>query len=202
MRDPLEVWRERPWIWGVPLALVVLGVLLVLFFQSAFAGRVAQLETRYQRQGEYLEELQAESRKAENFLETTSAQADAAELLYVEYFGLEAERFTEVVREVRSLARRAGLDPKAFAYPEHELDDADLVRRQINFQVEGRYEDVRKFINLLESTESFVTLEQVSLGGVDGSSARLSIGLSTSTVFAKREAIEEVTASNGSGGES
>lgn len=201
MRDPLEVWRERPWIWGVPLALVVLGVLLVIFFQSAFAGRVAQLETRYQSQGEYLEELQAESRKAENFLESTSAQADAAEMLYLEYFGLEAERFTEILREVRALARRAGLDPKAFAYPENELDDADLVRRSINFGVEGRYEDVRKFINLLESTESFVTLEQVALGGVEGSSSRLSVTLSISTVFAKEEALDEVATTAASGNE-
>lgn len=107
-------------------------------------------------------------------------------MLYHEYFGSEKDRFIPILTDVRELARRSGLDPKSFVYPEDELEGTDLVRRRINFSVEGRYEDLRKFVNLLEATPQFITLEAVSLNGGDPRQARLGIQLSLSTIFARR----------------
>ncbi|MEM8934671.1 MAG: type 4a pilus biogenesis protein PilO [Acidobacteriota bacterium] len=195
MKDHLEAWRVGAWVWAAPLTLVVVGILLILFFQTAFAGRVAQLETRYERRGAYLDDLQKERRQVEAFLESTEAQDEAIRVLYHDYFGGESEQFVPTLVEVRELARRAGLDPKSFTYPEDELEGTDLVRRRINFAIEGRYEDLRKYVNLLETTQRFVTLERVSLAGGDPRRARLAIQLSLSTIFARRlDAMDAPTA--------
>ncbi|MEM6793585.1 MAG: hypothetical protein AAF725_06355 [Acidobacteriota bacterium] len=192
MRDWWIAWRERPLKWLVPLVFVVFNLLLLVFYQAFFSDRVVSLERIYEEQASDLEELRQEREKAERFTRALERQKEATGVLYEEYFGVEGERFTRMLRDIRTRARQAGMDPKSFAYPESPVEAYGLNRRNVNFAVEGTYEQLRRFINLLELTDQFVTLQSVTLGDAQGAGQgsgepRLKIRLSLSTLFQEGE---------------
>jgi hypothetical protein len=80
--------------------------------------------------------------------------------------------------------------PQAISYPDETIEDYGLRKRSFQFGVEGTYGDLRKLINLLELSDSFLTLESVQLSG-SGTGNRLRIDLSLSTLFATSGAADE-----------
>ena len=60
MIDRSEVWQQRSWIWWVPLLFVALNIGAIVFFQTAFAGQLDVLETRYDEQAEQLKSYSEE----------------------------------------------------------------------------------------------------------------------------------------------
>jgi len=92
-----------------------------------------------------------------------------------------------VTAEVLSLARRAGLEPEVLAYPEQEIEDYGLIKRSFVFSVSGTYLELRKFVNLLELSDSFLTLEDASMTQ-DPKGSELRMSLRLSTLFAKEGA--------------
>ena len=183
-----EIFVRRSWVWWVPLIFVLLTAGGVAFYQVAFAGEAAVLETRLENRATQLEELRESRRTVESFLERARTQNDSTGILYRDHFSTEGQRFTRMLREVRELASRSGLSPSAFGYPENQVEEHGLVRRSVNFGVTGTYDQLRTFINFLELTDQFLTLESVDLGG--GAAERdptLRIRLSLSTYFVEDE---------------
>jgi Tfp pilus assembly protein PilO len=186
-----DAWRRQWWFWAVPAALLVLGVVGLLVYRSSFANRLERLEAVEKQARQELARLEASQAELLAFRIRFLAQQKAISEVYDTHFATEAERFTAVLREVRNLARQAGLDPSAFAYPEKDLLARDLQLRQINFGVVGTYEQLRSFVNTLELSQQFLTLEAVSLDVGSNTAAgnrglaALSIRLSISTLFKK-----------------
>lgn len=183
-----EIFLRRAWIWWVPLVFVVLTAFGVVFYQVAFAGEAAVLETRLENRSTQLRELRQSRREIEGFLEKARTQSDSAGILYRDHFSTEDQRFTRLLREVRDLAGRSGLQPTAFNYPETQVEEHGLVRRNVDFGVTGTYDQLRTFINFLELTDQFLSLESVDLGG--GAAERnpeLRIRLSLATYFVEDE---------------
>ncbi|MEM1205774.1 MAG: hypothetical protein AAGN66_21265 [Acidobacteriota bacterium] len=191
MIGAFEVWRRRSWVWWLPALFVALNLLLLGVYRTTFAGRVASLEESYQDGAGDLALLRQRTDAIRDLLAQVDAQQDTTDTMYREHFSTEAARFTTALREIRALARRSGLDPSSFSYPSSEIEDHLAVRRGINFSVKGTYDELRTFINLLELTDQFLTLEAVSLGGGKGEQdPRLNIRLQLSTLFADSEAIK------------
>lgn len=192
MLDRFDVWRQNPKLWALPVAFVAVNIISVVIFHTIFAGRVDALKRRYDNQATSLETLRSDSDRAELFIDSVKAQDIAAEDLYRDYFSSEGLRFTKTLREVRDLARDAGLNPRQFTYPEDVVEDYGLVRRGMNFPVNGTYEQLRRFINMLELTDTFITIEAVELGDISGARGgnadpRLSVSLKLSTMYVDTE---------------
>lgn len=185
-----EAWSRHVWLWTIPLAFCILNLLAIALYQTRFAGRVDTLESDHKEAQELLEELRLEREQSEHLLAAAIERDKLVDELYSKVFSTAAQRSTRIQLEVKALARRAGLHPTAFNYPRSNLD-WKLTRREINFNVTGTYEQLRMFINLLELSEYFLSLDRVSLSesGAQGSSPTLSIGLSLSTVFVAPEAV-------------
>lgn len=192
MRRPLEAWRRRWKVWTIPLGVVILQVLGLVVYQARFSDRNSDLETLLESRQAELERREEIRLGYEGFLERAAQIEAETRTLYRDRFATEAERFTAAVREVKTLAERAGLEPTTLSYPEERLEAYDLIGRGFDFGVEGTYEQLRTLINLLELSDHFLILQSVSLsgeGGASGSgSSRLSIRLEISTVFASPEA--------------
>lgn len=182
MRNPFDTWTRHLWIWLLPVAVLAVGLLLLAIYQTSFASRRASLESISTRATTRLEAMQEDRREMEAFLEQVSAQRQAIEAIYADHFATEAERFTRLLREVRTLARQAGLSPQSFSYPKEEMTGEGLVRRSITFSVTGSYEQVRRLVNFFEISEQFITLEEIGLSG-DAKTDQLEIRLSFSTLF-------------------
>jgi Tfp pilus assembly protein PilO len=168
----------------VPAAAALLvNVVALVVYQTAFAGRVELLEQRLAAESAQLVALRA--RRGE--LDTLRQRADIHRARVAEFYAstlqTEKQRLTRAISEVKDLARRAGLAPEAISYPSQEFDDYDLVKRGVVFNVVGSYEGLRQLINLLELSESFLTLEEIELAD-DSGGARLAIALRLSMLFA------------------
>ncbi len=189
MKSPERVWREKAWLWA-PVGIFFL-VNLVAFgvYRLGYANRVGALEERLA--GDRADLLKLTDREATVTAAIERARASRAGIrqLYQDRFSTRKRRLTQITAEVQELARKAGLDPKALSYPEERIDDYGLVRRSFNFSVEGTYGELRRFFDLVEGTDSFITIEGVQLAGSeDGTGTELRIDLKLSTLFALDEA--------------
>lgn len=183
-------WRARPLLWGVPLAIVAIALGLFVFYRVAYAGEVEALQGRYATETATLQTLIAQRREFESHLQRVSSSSEGVSELYLDHFSTEAERFTATIAEIRRLARAASLDPTSFSYPTVDLGELELRRVAASFNVEGTYDQLRRFINLLELSDHFLILEQVTANqGANSNEAnpRLAINLTVSTIFASEE---------------
>jgi hypothetical protein len=177
-------WRTftgvRALAWVVPLLLVAANLFWLTAFGSGSRVRLRELDRRLeaaQRRGaDVAKRLETRERL---WIEATENR-DRIGAIYAQRFATERSRFTEQVRELKSLAERAGLDPASFAYPEDQLSSYGLVRRSFVFSVNGSYAALRNFLHLLELTDSFLIVEQV---GVSESRGGLAVKLRLSTYF-------------------
>ena len=62
---------------------------------------------------------------------------------------------------------------------------SNLIKRTITFGVDGDYRQLRKFINFLELSHSFLILEEIGLRGDEQPTPTLRISLRLSTLFAE-----------------
>lgn len=191
MIGPFERWRRNLWLWILPLAFCLLNLIGLAVYRSNFAGGVERLEGRNQKAEEQLEGYRSELAEREAFLGSIDEQETKIASLYGEFFETEEERFTRAINEVKKRAREAGLNPTSWGYPRRKIDQSELIKRGIDFSVQGSYQELRTFINFLEVNEQFLVLESISLSDAGtGRNQILNINLSLSTVFTAPEETE------------
>lgn len=183
-----HILRKRLLLWLPPLLLVLVSGALLSAYRVVYSGRVAQLEAQLADEEGRLASLQMEHERVADLAKSAQAGREGIELLYQDHFSTEKLRLTAVIREVKELARRAGLDPLSYKYPEQELEDYDLVSSSIVFSTVGTYENLRTFINMLELSDSFLSLDDVQVGSNEP--PRLRFSLTISTLFADPRAID------------
>jgi Tfp pilus assembly protein PilO len=174
-------WRQDLRLW-LP-AVVVLALNLTGFFayRVLFAEEAESRRNSVRRARAEHAQVVEQRRRVEALADRAEENQDALTGLYGDRFQTEEERITRMISEVKDLAQRAGLDPPTIRYPNEAIEEFGLVKRSIVFGVDGTYPGLRRFINFLELTQSFVTLEEIRPGERSGS--RLSIDLKISTLF-------------------
>jgi len=196
MRDQSEIWRLRLWVWLPALLFFLANAVAFSVYRFGYAGQVQSLEADL---GEVQQQLQPQSlrrKELERRIQRAGAADAAVKQLYDEQFSTRSQRLTRVTAEVKDLARRAGLNPRTLSYPEEAIEDYGLVKRSFVFSVEGTYPELRQFINLMEHTNSFLTLESITLSeGSQEQGPELRMSLRISTLFSQETGPEEIGAS-------
>lgn len=186
------IWRRRLGFWVPALAFFLVNLALFSAYRLVYAGRVESLRGSLEQREERLADLQERSGELTRKVARARSSHLRMEELYRERLATERSRFTAVTAEIRDLARRSGLEPAAMSYPTEEIEDYGLVKRYFTFNVAGTYGDLRRFVNFLELTRSFVTLEEVSLSGGEG--PELEIRLNLSTLFVEEDRVPGLAA--------
>ena len=190
MRRISEAWRRHLRLWSIPLAFCLVNALLVAVYYARFAGNVQALENVKDAELAKRADIERQKRNAHDFLQSVDDRHAMMTTLYEDYFSTEEKRVTAMIREAKSLARQAGLRPTAVSYPKQELPFGRLTQRRMVFPVEGTYSQLRTFMNFLELTDHFLTLEGISLGGNVVSMGReptLGVSLKISSIFVTDE---------------
>ena len=194
MNFSFEVWRRNLWLWVLPVVFCLINLIALTIYHTRFAGDVEGLEDRYRARMSQLETYRQENRQIADFLTRATEQQEKFDTLYDVHFQQEGERFTRAISEVKRLAREAGLGPTSFNYPRDDLGNTGLVSRSIHFSAQGTYRQLRTFINFLELSEQFLTLESITLNESSnaGRDPLLNINLKISTIFVgQTPAVEE-----------
>lgn len=186
MKDQSEIWRQRLWIWVPALLFFLANAVAFSVYRFGYAGQVQSIEADMDSVREQLAPLQQRRAVLERRLQRARAAETAVRQLYADRFSTRSQRLTRVTTEVKTLARKAGLNPKTITYPEQAIEDYGLVKRSFVFPVEGTYGELRQFLNLLELTDSFLTLEAVTLSEESHDQGpELHMSLTLSTLFAR-----------------
>jgi len=183
MKNGDEIWRQRLWVWLPALIFFLANAGAFTVYRLGYAGNVESLAHDIDTEKGELKKLESERAELAQRIDRVAENRRQVEGLY-KRFATRRQRLTEVTAEVQSLARKTGLDFHSIAYPEQEIEDYGLVKRSFVFSVDGNYVDLRKFINLLELSDSFLTLEDASLSE-SSKGPELRINLTLSTLFTR-----------------
>lgn len=178
-----RVWVEEWRRWVPPAAALLLGLVLWAAYHLHFADRVERLETEVTGLELELKQTIADREQLERMQQWRREGERQAQALLEERLGPRARRLTEVLRHVKELAARAGIRPDAIRYTTDLTPDEDFERVSWTYSVVGTYGQVRRFLHLLETTDTFLILEDVRLAEVEEQNAQLRIQLGLATVF-------------------
>jgi DNA repair exonuclease SbcCD ATPase subunit len=176
-----ENWLTRWRIWVPALVFFLLNGAGALAYSLVGIGDQANLEQQRLTSAKEREaQVTERSRQLRHQVDQILENQERIRVLYEERLSTHSQRLTQSIAELRQLARQAGLVPDRVSYPEQSLGDFGLIQKSFVFSVSGSYAELRRLINTLELTESFLTLEEIRLGGgSEGEELRISLRLST-----------------------
>lgn len=190
------IWRRRIWLWLPALLLVILNLAVLSTYRFLLAGQAQLRSMRVERIEKEVIAYEADLAALEALVTRAKMNRERVGEFYARWIGTEAELLTDVIAEVKELARRAGVESSSFQYPEEELDDFALRRRSIAFTVTGSYGELRQFINLIELSDYFLMLEDVRLNETGHGDSTIRVRLRVSALF-RHQPAASVTADAG-----
>ncbi|HSS78152.1 MAG TPA: hypothetical protein VLV54_15585 [Thermoanaerobaculia bacterium] len=183
MRSRSGIWRQRLWIWVPALIFFLANAVAFSVYKLGYAGQVAKLDDDIHAQEARHRELNGQYQQLKAMIARVKTNQEQVQQLYADRFSTRSRRLTSVTQEVKELARQAGLTPRALSYPEKQIQEYGLIKRSFIFSVQGPYPALRKLINLLEISHSFISIEELSVTS-NSEGPELRIDLTLSTLFA------------------
>ncbi len=183
MRFRGEIWRQHPWIWVPALLFFLANATAFSVYKLGYAGRVEKLDDDIHNQEQQIQKLNGEALRINTMIELVGTNQEQVQQLYAERLSTRSRRMTSITREIKELAKQAGMTPRSLSYPEEQIQDYNLIKRSFVFTVEGTYPELRKLVHLLETSRSFITIEEVTVAS-NSEGPELKIDLSLSTLFA------------------
>jgi SMC interacting uncharacterized protein involved in chromosome segregation len=183
VRSRSEIWRQRPWIWVPALVFFLANATAFSVYKLGYAGQVEKLDEDIHDREQTIQKLNGDARQLNMMIERVRTNQEQVQQLYAERLSTRNRRLTSITREVKELAKQAGMTPRSLSYPEEQIQDYNLIKRSFVFTVEGTYPELRKLVHLLETSRSFITIEEVTVSG-NSEGPELKIDLSLSTLFA------------------
>lgn len=179
------IWREKR------LLLIVLGILLaantIFFFtyRVQYENRLRDLNTRRDSVKAQLDAAKRARVQAEQQLAAYRRTEKDIRSIYDDVWSTQDERLTPFIGEVMKLATQSELVPRSYSFtggPSKgvaKTAGANAVEVSVSFPVEGSYQQVRRLINLLEVSDQFIIIDQVSLGSESGDKLNMNIRVKT-----------------------
>ena len=184
MRSPGEIWRQRLWIWVPALLFFLANAGAFAVYKLGYAGRIETLQETLQRQAETVKDIQSKRKQMETMIARVRTNEQQVEQLYADRLSTRSERLTKITAEIQRLEKTAGLVPKSISFPENEIEEYGLIKRSYVFSVQGTYANLRRFVSLLETSRSFLSLDEITVAN-NTEGPELKIDLSISTLFAR-----------------
>ncbi len=178
------IWREKRWLLIVLGALLLANLAFFVTYRVRFQQRVEALDGRLDQTREQLAQARASRLAAEKELATYRQVVTTVDKVYGDWWGSPEDRLAPLLIELRSLAKRSGLVPRTINYSQADAQkEGDTSSLSISFGVSGSYDQIRRLINLLELSDQFVIIDEVTLGS--GNSEALHLNIRLRTLFAE-----------------
>jgi type IV pilus assembly protein PilO len=178
-----EIWHIHRKLLFLISALLVCNVLFYVVLQQFFVPRVVEREQSFIRKQSEARQL---LRQSGGFADTPGQLFNQAQRDIAEFFKVIPEHrdFTGLIDELLMLAYRADLTIAQISYNPKVLKKVDLLQYELSFTVNGRYEQVKKFIHSLEQSPRIMGIQQINLSSVgEAGQAEVGVRLNLETVF-------------------
>lgn len=182
-----DIWQVHRKLLLLSCVLLACNLLWYLVLQQLLVPRVLEREQLFMnRQVEARQLLRQSGGLAETPEQLfVQAQRDVAEFHQIIP---EHRDFTGLIDELLVLAYRADLAIDQIAYKQDMAKNVDLLKYELSFTVQGRYEQLKKFIHSLEQSPRIMAVSQIALSSLDGEGpATVGLRLKLETVFQSDE---------------
>lgn len=167
--------------------LLALGALLLVDAVFHFAVlrpqslAVASLE---QEKATFDESYRRSKKRAEQVreaYETAVKRQEEIEYFYGTLMSTKRERLVKTQDEILSIGKKFNTIPDPLNLDPKELEDQGVEMLTISFPLEGGYENLRRFVNALETSENLLIIDQINLteNRAGGRGLRLAIDVTT-----------------------
>lgn len=157
------VWEQaRIWIYFIVL-LLLLTVLLYIY-QSQFVGRETDrlLQRRLALQGQLKDRQQ---KLAESGVPVSAVEQLASELQRFSALIPPKQELSNFVGDLFSWSSQCQLEIRQVNYQPNVDDTSEYLGYGVSFAVQGSYQQLKKFIHLLENSERILMIDKITLAG-------------------------------------
>ncbi len=179
------IWKEKRVLLLVLAALLAANTIFFFTYRVQYESRLHDLESRRDVVKGELEAARHARVTAEQQLAAYRKVEKDIRQIYDGEWSTQNQRLTPFITEVMRLATLSKLIPTSYSFTGAtskgggKSASATATEVGIGFNVEGTYEQVRRLINLLEVSDQFIIIDQVSLGSESGDKLRMTIRVKT-----------------------
>jgi Tfp pilus assembly protein PilO len=180
------IWREKR------VLLIVLGVVLLanlLFFLTYRVRYQQRLEDLASRQTQVQAQLDQAIARRSSIQAQLAAYARVRkdiQAVYDQRWSTQKERLAAIIVETERLAAASQLHPRGYSFSQDVQKDASLGATAVHiaFSVQGTYQQVRRLINLIELSDQFMIIDQLSLASAaEENSGVINLTIRVKTLF-------------------
>jgi len=133
----------------------------------------ARLETTRERKVEKLRRQYQRVLDGERSLET----------FYRDVLSTKQERMPAFQRELRTIAEKFNINPETITYSKEIFEKDRIVKFAAGLPLSGSYENLRAFIDAVENSENFITIQYIQLTDSKEGGVILSLNIRVATYF-------------------
>ncbi len=180
-------WRERKWLL-LSLGLFLLVNLLFFFtYRLRFEERLKEMDERVATAKQGLAAAKSQHATARRDRATYDQVQKDLQHVYTQIWSTPEERMTSLISEIYRLAQMSQLQPVGgYKYDPGEgkrgREEIGTETFEIAYGVVGRYDQIRRLVNLIELSNQFIIIDSITLQNGDTSSA-LQMNLTLKTLF-------------------
>ncbi len=167
-------WRRRL----VPPVLALLGLNVAVFavYTLPRTLQVRRATSRAAQARTDVEEAKKEVAELRGRADALKANAEDAERFYGDVDP--RADLLPVLEDVEKMAREPGLKPAARSFTTGDVSDPRMTRIKVNLPLEGSYDQLVGFLQRVERSKHFLTVDRIALSGREEGAANLQVELS------------------------
>ena len=160
-------WRRR--LLPVFLGLLAVNLIALAAWTLPRTMRLRNATARVEAAREAVETERAGAASVRERSAAMDANAKDLQVFYDSVVGPEELDLLPTLEEIEAMARAPGLTPGRRSFSRKEVDDVALERVAVTLPLDGSYEQLVGFLQEVESSPRFLTVDGISLrGGADG----------------------------------
>jgi Tfp pilus assembly protein PilO len=160
------------------VALVALNLLVLATWTGPRTLRLRNATVRVASARETLERERAQAERVRERASAIEANARDLERFYESVVGTEEADLLPTLEDIEEMARAPGLSPGRRSFDREDIEDAALERVSLVLPLEGSYEQLVGFLQEVERSPRFLTVDRISLRGQEDREATLQVEMS------------------------
>jgi Tfp pilus assembly protein PilO len=176
VRTDRPFWKRR--LLPVFLALLALNLVVLAAWTAPRTLRLRNATARVASAREALEREQAQAERARERAGAIEDNARDLARFYENVVGTEEADLLPTLEEIEEMARAPGLTPGRRSFRRDEIENAALERVAVVLPLEGSYEQLVGFLQEVERSSRFLTVDRISLRGKEDQEATLQVEMS------------------------
>jgi Tfp pilus assembly protein PilO len=169
-------WRRR--LLPAFLILLALNLLMLAAWTAPRSLRLRNATARVAVARETVERERTRTAEARERADAIDANARDLALFYESLVDTEQADLLPTLEDIEAMARAPGLTPGSRRFRREEIEDVALERVAVVLPLEGSYQQLVGFLQEVERSPRFLTVDSISLRGTADSEASLQVEMS------------------------